>query len=512
MIKTPDDQTLQRIAAAHHFELDREELRVFKASIASSLEGFDRLQSMEDPAVPPKYDRAGGARPGREENPHGAWAWKSSVHGAPEGPLRGKTIVVKDNVAVAGMPMHNGSSLLEGFVPSSDATIVARILDAGGEIAGKAVCENLCFSGGSHTSHPEPVRNPRDPSRMAGGSSSGSAALVASGACDMAIGGDQGGSIRIPSAWCGIFGLKPTWGLVPYTGAFPIEPSLDHVGPMAATVRDVAVLLDVIAGRDGLDPRQINTPFELPRHADRIDAGADGLRIGILQEGFGSERADERSEAVVREAAARFERLGCQVVPVTIPLHRSGLDIWSGIATEGAWSTMVRDNSMGHGFEAAFDTRLIETYGKARRTHAQQYSPTVKAVILLGQYLDEAFGGTFYAKAQNLRRALRAAYDDALARVDLLLMPTTPQLPPPLPREPGLDEYLGVALDMMANTAAFDATGHPAMSLPCGQVEGLPVGLMLVGRRFDEATILSAAYGFEQAGHTTLEWTRRPGQ
>ena len=505
MIKTPDDVALQRIAAAHHFELDKEELRAFKASIAASLRGFERLQAMEEPAVPLKYARGGGTRPAREQNPHGGWAWKSSVRGAPEGPLQGKTIVVKDNVAVAGMPMINGSPLLEGYVPSADATIVTRILDAGGEIVGKAVCENLCFSGGSHTSYPEPVRNPRDPGRMAGGSSSGSAALVAAGACDMAIGGDQGGSIRIPSAWCGIVGLKPTWGLVPYTGAFPIEPSLDHVGPMAATVREVALLLDVIAGRDGVDPRQVNTPFELPSHAVQLGGGPRGLRIGILQEGFGSERADARAESAVKEAAARFEKLGCQVAPVTIPLHRSGLDIWSGIATEGAWSTMVRDNAMGHGFEAAFDVRLIDTYGKARRAQAQQYSATVKAVILLGQYLDEAYGGMLYAKAQNLRRVLRGAYDDALSRFDLLLMPTTPQLPPPLPQHPGLDEYLGVALDMMANTAAFDATGHPAMSLPCGQVDGLPVGMMLVGRRFDEGSILRAAYGFEQAGYAALK-------
>jgi len=504
MIETPDDRTLQRIAAAHHFELTADELRAFTVSIASSLQGFERLQALQAPAVRPKYPRQGGARPTGEQNPHGAWAWKGSVRGASQGALQGRTIVIKDNVAVAGMPMRNGSALLDDFVPSEDATVVARILDAGGEIVGKAVCENLCFSGGSHTSHPAPVRNPRDPARMAGGSSSGSAALVASGACDMAIGGDQGGSIRIPSAWCGIFGLKPTWGLVPYTGAFPIEPSLDHVGPMAATVSDVALLLDAIAGRDGLDPRQVNTPFELPGYAARLSTGAAGLRIGVLQEGFGSERADPRAEVLVRQAASRFERLGCQVAAVTVPLHRSGLDIWSGIATEGAWSTMVRDNGMGHGFEAAFDTRLIDTYGKARRAHAQQFSATVKTVILLGQYLDEVYGGMFYAKAQNLRRVLRAAYDDALRDVDLLLMPTTPQLPPLLPQRPGLDEYLGVALDMMANTAAFDATGHPAMSLPCGRVDGLPVGMMLVGRRFDETTLLRAAHGFEQAGYAAL--------
>src|SRR5881398_357871 len=158
--------------------------------------------------------------------------------------------------------MMNGSSVLEGYVPEFDATIVTRILDAGGDIVGKAVCEHLCFSGGSHTSDTGPVFNPHDPTRSAGGSSSGSAALVVAGECDMAIGGDQGGSIRIPSSWCGAYGFKATYGLVPYTGVFPIELTLDHTGPIAATISDVALLLDAIAGEDGLDPRQKGVKVE----------------------------------------------------------------------------------------------------------------------------------------------------------------------------------------------------------------------------------------------------------
>ena len=167
---------------------------------------------------------------------------------------------MKDNIAVAGLPMMNGSATVEGFVPRRDATVVTRLLAAGATIAGKAVCEDLCFSGGSHTSRTGPVRNPWDRSRSAGGSSSGSAALVAAGQADLALGGDQGGSIRIPSAFCGTVGHKPTYGLVPYTGAFPIENTLDHLGPITRTVRDAALLLGVLAGRDGLDPRQRRDP------------------------------------------------------------------------------------------------------------------------------------------------------------------------------------------------------------------------------------------------------------
>src|SRR5947199_9378368 len=182
--------------------------------------------------------------------------------------------------------MMNGTSVLEGYVPEVDATIVTRILNAGGTILGKAVCESLCFSGGSHTSDTGPVRNPYDVSRTTGGSSSGSAALVAAGEVDLAIGGDQGGSIRIPSCWCGVYGLKPTYGLVPYTGVFPIELTLDHVGPIARSASDAALLLEAIAGPDGLDPRQ---PANLrpTAYTQALTGETPGLRLGLVPEGFG---------------------------------------------------------------------------------------------------------------------------------------------------------------------------------------------------------------------------------
>ncbi len=208
-------------------------------------------------ALPPvKYPRTPGYRPTGEENRLGAWYVKTTIEGAAEGKLKGKRVAIKDNVCIAGVPMMNGASTLEGYVPDIDATIVTRILDAGGTILGKSVCEYFCFSGGSHTSSSGPVHNPRRQGYSAGGSSSGSAALIAAGEVDLAIGGDQGGSIRIPAAYCGIYGMKPTHGLVPYTGVMPIELTIDHTGPMSATVADNALMLEVLAGPDGLDPRQ----------------------------------------------------------------------------------------------------------------------------------------------------------------------------------------------------------------------------------------------------------------
>src|SRR5919206_4558419 len=256
--KPPTVEQLRKIAGEYSFHFDEAELESFRELIEvvinDSYQQIDQLAEVEPPPV--KYPRSSGYRPGPEENPLNAWYWKCSIKGADSGPLAGKRIAIKDNTCVAGIPMMNGCAAVEGYVPEFDATVVTRILDAGGEIVGKAVCEDLCFSGGSHTSDTGPVLNPHDPTRSAGGSSSGSAALVAAGECDMAIGGDQGGSIRIPSSYSGAVGLKPTYGLVPYTGVFPIELTLDHVGPIAQSTADCALLLEVIAGPDGLDPRQ----------------------------------------------------------------------------------------------------------------------------------------------------------------------------------------------------------------------------------------------------------------
>src|SRR6202040_2054572 len=262
--------------------LTADEVAAFQQAFKGPLASYGRLDELVPPALAPIAPRSPGYRPSAAENPYGAWYWKTDIHAGGEGLLSGKKIAIKDNICVAGVPMMNGSALLEGYVPELDATVVTRILEAGGTIAGKAACEDLCFSGASHTCASGVIRNPHNPAHSAGGSSGGSAALVAAGEVPMALGGDQGGSIRIPSSWCGIYGLKPTWGLVPYTGVFPLELSLDHVGPMARTVEDLAVLLETIAGRDGLDPRQSETPLTLPSYTAELQKGIHGFRIGIV--------------------------------------------------------------------------------------------------------------------------------------------------------------------------------------------------------------------------------------
>jgi amidase len=490
---------LARIAASYSLNLTPQDLESFQGLMAGTLASYARLDELVEPALPVKYPRTPGFRPQPKDNPLGAWYWRTELKGAPSGPLAGKTVAIKDNVCVAGVPMMNGSSVLEGYVPEIDATIVTRILDAGGTVLGKAVCENLCFSGGSHTSATGPVRNPHDLTRSAGGSSSGSAALVAAGEVDLAIGGDQGGSIRIPGCWCGIYGLKPTYGLVPYTGVFPIELTVDHVGPMARTVADVALFLEVVAGPDGLDPRQ-RAGLRGEGYTRALTGNVHGLRLGIVQEGFGWEGLSEKDvDECVTEAAQAFERLGAGVKTVSIPWHRDGKHVWNAIATEGATMLMVLGNSMGTNWKGHYTTSLLDAYARGRLTRANDLSETVKMVMMLGRYMQDRYHGRYYAKAQNLARLLTEAYDTALRDCDLLLMPTLPMKATLIPwAGASREEYTDRALEMIPNTCPFDVTGHPAINVPCGMSGGLPVGMMLVGRIGEDATVLRAADAFER--------------
>ena len=498
VLRKPPLDELGRIAKSYGLDASAEDLASFRNLMDGVLASYRRLDQFAEPTLPVKYPRDAGYRPPASENRLNAWYWKCSIKGAISGPLAGKKIAIKDNVCVAGIPMMNGSAVLEGYVPDVDATIVTRILDAGGEIVGKAVCEHLCFSGGSHTSDTGPVLNPHDPKRSAGGSSSGSAALVVARECDMAIGGDQGGSIRIPSSYSGAVGLKPTYGLVPYTGVFPIELTLDHTGPIARTAADCALLLEAIAGADGLDPRQSGA-VRTEAYTKKLPGDVHGLRIGFVPEGFGWPNSEPDVDKMVLDAAQRLTRAGATVTEVSVPLHRDGIHIWNAIAVEGATMLMVSGNSMGTNWKGHYTTSLLDFYGRSRRARANDLSETVKLVILLGQYMQDNYHGRYYAKAQNLARVLRAAYDDALGNVDLLLMPTLPLKATLLPApNASREEYVGRALEMIANTGPFDVTGHPAITVPAGMSGGLPVGMMLIGRHWEDATVLRAADAFQK--------------
>jgi amidase len=494
-VKRPNLEQLRAVAEDLGMNMSQEDLESYSALMQPNFAAYDVVEAMPDYLPEVKYPRTPGYQPEGEENKYNAWYVKTTIKGAQGGKLAGKTIAIKDNVCVAGVPMMNGASTLEGYVPNTDATIVTRILDAGGTILGKTHCEYFCFSGGSHTGAKGPVHNPHRMGYSAGGSSSGSGVVVATGEADMAIGGDQGGSIRMPASFCGIYGMKGTHGLVPYTGVMPIEITLDHTGPMTSNVHDNALLMEVLAGADGLDPRQYAP--KVAEYTRALDGGVRGLRIGIVKEGFGLPNSEGDVDAKVMAGAKLFGKLGATVDEISVPMHLLGPAIWLPIAAEGATELMMKGNGMGTNWRGLYTTSLLNAHS-AWKHRADELSDSLKITMLLGQYFTKHYRGHFYAKAQNLSRKLRAAYDAALANYDLLLMPTLPVKATPLPAaDAPRSLYLQRAFEMIPNTAPFDATGHPAMTLPCGMSDGLPVGLMLIGKHFDESTIYRAAAAFE---------------
>jgi amidase len=491
-LQDPLLRDLENIARAHGLSMNRRESAVLEREVLRCLRSSERLEQLAGERVDTYPTRSPGAPPTPNENKFGAWAWKSSIREANDGPLNGKRIAIKDSICVRGLPMSIGTAMMADYVADEDATVVSRVLAAGAEIVGKAQCENLCLSGGSHTATAGPVRNPYNPSFSAGGSSSGNAVLVAVGDCELGIGGDAGGSIRMPAALSGVFGMKPTFGLVPCTGAFPIESSLDHLGPMAANTRDLATLLSVLAGPDRLDYRQRGLPTNIPKYEEALGEGVEGLRFGLLQEGFESLRESDGAEEQIRAAVHLLAEHGGVVEQISIPEHRHGIDIFGGIAVEGGYVQMIRDNGLDYGSIGHYPASLLTHFARARRDRPEHYSNLLKVRILAGALLSERYHGRFYALARRLSANLSAAYERAFASVDVLIMPTAAPSPVALrfgPATPDREFQLGDSHHW--NTAPFNVTGHPAQNVPCGlSRSGLPVGLMLVGKHWDEPTLL----------------------
>jgi amidase len=456
------------------------------------------------------------------DNPHNAWAWRCEcTHAAPSSDLlQGRTVCLKDNIALADVPCLLGTESFTGWTPAVDATVAARVLAAGATVAGKAVCENLSRGAVSCSAATGPVRNPHVADAgggviySAGGSSSGTAALVASGAADLGLGCDQGGSIRIPAALCGLWGFKATFGLVPYTGIASNDASVDYVGPMTTSARDCALLLQAIAGADGLDDRQgAGCPFpaQVPRYADDMARsgrdGARGLHIGILTEGIASPVMDDALRAKFLAAAAQFEALGATVAEVSVPLHSSARTIYSVLSKMG--------NHMGMLGRATGRRQVMMT--DLLRKKDLPYKPDALAKMSVfsreGLFTGELGWSRYpyaYPKAVNLGRKLHDDYDEALRSFDLLIMPTTLRPSQPLPpSDAGPVAQMDANKGMTENTAPFNASGHPALAMPIGFVPStadpsimVPASMQIVGRFWEESTIFKAAYAWEQ----TVDW------
>jgi amidase len=314
----------------------------------------------------------------------------------------------------------------------------------------------------------------------------------------MAIGSDQAGSVRAPASWSGIYGMKPTFGLVPFTGAFSQEFCIDHLGPMTANVADNALLLEVLAGPDGYDGRQ--QQLTIHKYTAALGRSVDGMKIGIMREGFGQPASGQDVDACVRAAAARFSRMGATVIEVSVPEHGPGIAIWAGIILDGLRETL-KVGGLGSNFQGVYSPALFD-YLENWAERLGETTANVQILVMLGKYL-ERYHGRYYVKAKNLAFRLRAAYDAALADCDLLLLPTTQRKSQPVPKTlegASIAEVFALTIINIENTCQFDVTGHPAMSIPCGLRDGLPVGMMLVAKHFDEPAIYRAAHAFEQSG------------
>ncbi|KAF5311550.1 hypothetical protein D9758_017935 [Tetrapyrgos nigripes] len=472
------------------------------------------LPDYEPPTDLKRFPRENVHFPKAEDNDLGAWAWKFTAKDTQpnNGILAGKTIVMKDNISLAQVPCLLGTDAITDFIPTSDATVVTRSLTAGATILGKAVCENFSMSGTSCSAATGPVDNPYAKGYSTGGSSSGCGALVASGAVDMAIGGDQGGSIRLPASWCGIYGLKPTQGLIPYTGIAHLETTMDHTGPMTRTVLDNAILLKALAGTDNIDDRCRGTPPpsqipDYPSILDQVKASPkplEGFKIGLLKEGFfdvPSGLNDPRVSKKVREAAEKFKNLGALVEEVSVPLHSTSPTLWHCVVRRGCVPNFFGGTTGRQGF---YMNQLTTKMGALQTAEGWEKVPcSAKDMILNGVYM-QLYYPELYGKATNLIRMLTEQYDEALNKYDVLVMPTIPYLPVShSPPDATVLEKISKGLGQVLNTCAFDVTGHPALSMPIGMLEALedkiklPVGLQIVGKHFDESTIYKAAFSWE---------------
>ncbi len=514
MFRRLEDQEVIEYGRAVGIELTPTEARVMGACLAdniASLEGFYEAR-IEEQRLPLRHlNRDPGYRPTAEEDPLNVFIRKCHVAGADHGPLYGKTIGLKDHISMAGVPLTFGSHFMDGFIPDFDATIVTRVLDAGATITGKLNMEDFS-SGGPGISgvgdYGRPL-NPHNHAHLTGGSSSGSGAAVAGGYVDIAFGGDQGGSVRLPSAWCGIVGLIATQGLIPHTGVFGLDPSIDFAGPMARSVEDVATVMQCVAGPDGFDPRQVNLPAQLPDYTDALTRGVNGLRIGVLSEGFGIEGSEQDVEQSVMEAISVLESAGAKAERVSVPLHRECFPPLMALFAEGGKHLI--DTNLGGAFaKTYYPSSIMSIFGRLKQSNADHLPPNVKFLMILGHYLLENYSGRLYAKAQNVRPTFIEQYNRAFADVDLLAMPTIPVTAPkwrePKDYEQALEHTMifgsksGLDIGMVvSNTAPFNYTGHPAISIPCGKSNGLPIGMMLVAPYFREDVLFQASYAYEQS-------------
>ena len=418
MYRVPDVNDVQEVAEQLGAKLSLAEAALYQRYLAEQLADFDEfVQSRVGAPLPPRFagDRGSGYRPDVAEDPYDAWVWKCSIPGSESGLLAGKTVSYKDHIAVAGIPESFGAFALDGFVPDYDATVVQRALEAGATVTGKNVMNGLAGgfgAGGGFGDYGRPL-NPHNPDHVTGGSSSGSAVALVRGEVDISFGGDQGGSIRIPAAWSGTVGHKPTFGLVSHFGiGFGSEQSIDYTGPMARNVEDTAAALQAVSGYDGLDPRQTRPVPDSIDVLSTLTNGVKGLRIGILEEGFIDAEVDVAD--MVNAAADVLAEAGAIISKVSVPAHLMARTAQQAMGPEGS-RAVFETGFFGAFAKTYYPSSLIAAVNKVWADETDLLNPRSRLQYLVAEYSRRNFHGRVYAKSHNVRAGIVAAYDAALA-------------------------------------------------------------------------------------------------
>ncbi len=418
--------------------------------------------------------------------------------GRDPGPLAGLPVALKDNLCLRGMPTTCGSRMLEDFVPPYDATVVRRLQEAGAIVVGKTNMDEFAMGSSTENSAFGPTRNPWDPSRVPGGSSGGSAAAVAAGMVPLALGSDTGGSIRQPAAFCGVTGLKPTYGRVSRYGLVAFASSLDQVGPLAWDAWDCALLLKVLAGLDSHDATSSDQP--VPDYVEALEQGLEGLRLGIPRAFL--EELDSEMAASFEEGARALAGCGATLVDVDLPHLGYALPTYYILAPAEASSNLARYDGVRYGLRR----EAPEVASMMRRSRAAGFGPEVKRRIMLGTHtLSAGYHEAYYGRAQKVRTVLQRDFEKALGQADLLLLPTTPA--PAFPLGEKVADPLGMYLSDIY-TVGVNLAGLPALSVPIAPVRGLPAGLQVLGRPWDEQRVLACGHALQMV---TDHHLGRPG-
>ena len=497
----------ESLATDWGIHVDDEDRATYRALVEEMQAGLAAVAEEQAPTFellhgsPQRYgERGGGWTPDEEADPLNAWLHRCRIEGAADGPLDDLDVGIKDNIAVADLPCTAGSHAIAGFVPEIDATVVARLLDAGATLRGKQNMDAFAMGDAGELGEFGPTRNPHDRERLAGGSSSGSAAAVAAGDCDASLGTDQAGSVRTPAAWCGVVGCKPTYGAVPYTGVFGMDFGFDHVGVLADDVHTNARVMEAIAGddrQDGcrLDPRQPRG-HDGTGYVESIGSPVDELTVGVLEEGFGWPTAESGVEATVRDAVDELAAKGVTVRTVSAPTH-SLVPALVGVAASLGAAATYRQGGVGTTAGGWHWTGGRAAFGEAIADAPDSLSPAVVASLLFAAACRDDFES--YGHAKNVALGLGREYDRCLAACDALAMPTVPQVAVEYRADADVSDRVGRLSTLPVNTGGANQTGHPAISVPCGTSDELPVGLQLLGRRFEEGTLYRLAAAVERS-------------